>query len=153
VHRFGHPRELGAVAGRSLGVGPWREVTPTAVARFARATGDAQWIHLDADRAAAGPFGAPVAHGFLTLSMLPALISEIVEVGGVDWVVNKGLGRVRFGAPVPVGGRVRLALRLAGLRPRPRAFWEAEFAATVEVDGCADPACRADLTLLYRAIH
>ena len=91
--------------GRELGTSDWLEITQDRVDQFADATGDHQWIHVDPVRAAAGPFGGPIAHGYLTLSLSNALLPEIVEVRGVSMGVNYGVDKVRFPAPVPVGSR------------------------------------------------
>lgn len=100
--------DLLALAGRDLGVTGWLEVTSSMVRRFAELTGDHQWIHLDADRAAAGPFGRPVAHGLLTLSLVGGLLPQLFVPPPGHVVVNEGLAQVRFVTPVPVGSRVRL---------------------------------------------
>src|SRR5438445_3494021 len=98
---------LKALAGEHLGYSEWHAVTQDQVNTFADATGDHQWIHVDIDRAKAGPFGGPIAHGFLTLSLLPMLGQEIYQVGGLRMGINYGLEKVRFPNPVPVGARVR----------------------------------------------
>jgi acyl dehydratase len=99
--------DLRAAAGTEIGHGEWQEVTQERIDQFAAATGDHQWIHVDPERAAAGPFGTTVAHGYLTLSMLPSLVDGIAAVDGVRMGVNYGLNKVRFPAPVPVGSRIR----------------------------------------------
>jgi acyl dehydratase len=98
---------LTALAGRSLGPSRWVAVPQARVDQFAAATGDHQWIHVDPRRAATGPFGGTIAHGYLTLSLTPVVLTEILEVTGFSLVVNYGCDRVRFSAPVPVGSRVR----------------------------------------------
>jgi acyl dehydratase len=97
-------------AGQDLGTSSWHVVTQERVDLFADATGDHQWIHVDRERAAAGPFGGTVAHGYLTLSLIPQLLAEVVEVTGADLAVNYGLNRVRFPAPLPTGSRVRASV-------------------------------------------
>ena len=99
--------EVRAAVGRDLGNSDWLEITQERVNQFAEATGDHQWIHVDPERAAAGPFGGTIAHGYLTLSLSNAFLPEIVEVRGVPMGVNYGTGKVRFPAPVPVGSRMR----------------------------------------------
>lgn len=99
--------DLRAAAGTEIGHGEWQQVTQERIDQFAAATGDHQWIHVDPGRAAAGPFGTTVAHGYLTLSMLPDLVDGIAAVDGVRMGVNYGLNKVRFPAPVPVGSRIR----------------------------------------------
>ncbi|MFC7617727.1 MaoC family dehydratase [Actinokineospora soli] len=113
--------ELEAHEGADIGVSDWYPLTQDHVNRFADATRDHQWIHVDPERAAAGPFGGPIAHGMLTLSLLPAMVTDTFTVDGADMVINKGFDKVRLGKPVPVGSRVRGAMKLTGVRPRPRA--------------------------------
>jgi acyl dehydratase len=98
---------LRALIGQHLGYSDWLEITQEQVDRFADATGDHQWIHVDPQRAAAGPFKGPIAHGFLTLSLIPRVLPGLLDVRGFAMGVNYGLDRVRFPAPVPVGSRVR----------------------------------------------
>jgi len=111
--------ELAAHAGRELGVTGWHDVTQASIDEFARVTGDDQWIHLDEERARATPFGGTIAHGYFTLSLGPALTAEIVAMEGFSYVVNYGLDRVRFPAPMPVGGRVRMRLALGSVQQVP----------------------------------
>ena len=110
--------ELEGAAGRDLGGGEWHEIGQESVNLFADATDDHQWIHLDPVAAAAGPFGATVAHGYLTLSLIPALLPEILVIEGASIAVNYGIERVRFPAPVRVGSRVRLKASLGRVEPR-----------------------------------
>ncbi|MFD0309661.1 MaoC family dehydratase [Streptomyces sp. NPDC127119] len=105
--------ELRKLAGSDLGTSEWIEVTQERIDTFADATGDHQWIHVDAEKAARGPFGAPVAHGYLTLSLFIPLFTELLDVRGVTTKVNYGLNKVRFPSPVRVGSRIRLVARLA----------------------------------------
>ena len=104
--------ELRSLVGEHLGYSDWVEVTQEMVNQFADATGDHQWIHVDVERAKAGPFGAPIAHGYLTLSLGPRLAPEIYSVSGVKMGVNYGADRIRFPAPVPVGSKLRLGAKL-----------------------------------------
>jgi acyl dehydratase len=101
--------------GSHLGYSGWHQVTQEQVNTFADATGDHQWIHVDVERAKQGPFGGPIAHGYLTLSLGPTLIPQVVRVEGISMTVNYGLNRVRFPAPVPVGSKVRAGVTLADL--------------------------------------
>ena len=94
---------LKAAVGQDLGTSDWVEVTQDQVNRFADATGDHQWIHVDVERAKAGPFGGPIAHGYLTLSLAPVLLPEVLQVSGISMGVNYGCNKVRFPSPVPVG--------------------------------------------------
>ncbi|MFF3201688.1 MaoC family dehydratase [Streptomyces sp. NPDC002962] len=104
--------ELKKLAGSDLGTSEWIEVTQERIDTFADATGDHQWIHVDPERAAAGPFGAPIAHGYLTLSLFIPLFTELLDVQGVTTKVNYGLNKVRFPSPVKVGSRIRLVGKL-----------------------------------------
>src|SRR5947208_6583515 len=99
---------LKALVGEHLGFSEWHEVTQEQVNLFADATGDHQWIHVDVERAKAGPFGGPIAHGYLTLSLAPALLPQVIHVQGVQMGVNYGANKVRFPAPVPVGSKLRV---------------------------------------------
>src|SRR5205814_8730422 len=104
--------ELEPSGERELGTSPWHDITQEQVNMFADATGDHQWIHVDPKRAADGPFGGPVAHGYLTLAMLPMLLSEVVSVSDAVMGVNYGTEKIRFTSPVPSGPRVRLHAKL-----------------------------------------
>jgi len=141
--------DLPGLAGEDLGVSAWHEVTQEQVQLFADATGDHQWIHVDVERARGGPFGAPIAHGFLTLSLYPVLIDEIVAIEGCGLIVNYGLNKVRFPAPVPVGSMLRLQLTLTAAEGRPDGSVEAIFALTFEVQGGSKPVCVAESVLRY----
>src|SRR5438477_3776694 len=99
---------LKELVGEHIGYSDWHQVTQEQVNLFADATGDHQWIHVDVERAKAGPFGGPIAHGYLTLSLGPALLPQILEVSGVAMGVNYGANKIRFPSPVPVGAKVRL---------------------------------------------
>ncbi|MER8000602.1 MULTISPECIES: MaoC family dehydratase [unclassified Streptomyces] len=131
-----------------LGYSGWRRISQQQVNLFADATDDHQWIHVDPDRAAEGPFGGTVAHGFLTLSLLPALTSEVLDVSGVVQAVNHRVDRVRFRAPVAVGARLRASVELLSVRPRPRGFTEVVVAVAMELDD-RRIACTAEQTTLY----
>ena len=106
---FSNPEELLSSVGRHLGHSDWLEIDQDRINLFAEATGDRQWIHVDPDRAASGPFGKTIAHGYLTLSLTNLLLPEVVRVEGISMGINYGTNRVRFPSPVPVGSRVRLA--------------------------------------------
>jgi acyl dehydratase len=142
--------QLAGLEGTALGTSRWRPVTQSLVNTFAEATGDTQWIHVDARRAAAGPFGAPVAHGYLTLAMLTRMLDDVVEVTGVVLVLNKGLDRLRFSAPVPVGSRVGADVALLSVRARPRRFWEVRYGVTVRIEGGRAAALTAEAIFLYQ---
>ncbi|MEU5312461.1 MaoC family dehydratase [Streptomyces sp. NPDC021562] len=131
--------ELKKLAGSDLGTGEWIEVTQERIDTFADATGDHQWIHVDPERAAAGPFGAPIAHGYLTLSLFIPLFTELLDVQGVTTKVNYGLNKVRFPAPVKVGSRIRLAARLAEVEDVPGGV-QIAVDGTIEIEGATKPA-------------
>ncbi|GAA1851535.1 MaoC family dehydratase [Asanoa iriomotensis] len=114
---FASVEDLAAAVGETLGPGEWFEVDQSRVNLFADATDDHQWIHIDPERAAQGPFGGPVAHGFLTLSLLPSLVGALYAVKGTRMGVNYGLNRVRFPAPVRVGTAVRVRAEIAAVDP------------------------------------
>ncbi len=140
---------LKAAAGRHLGHSDWHEITQEQVNGFADVTGDHQWIHVDVARAAAGPFGGPIAHGYLTLSLLPMLTGEILEVRDVPLVVNAGLDRLRFRTPVRVGAKVRAGAELLSARDAPGGFVHTVLRVTVEVEGERRPAATADVVTLF----
>jgi acyl dehydratase len=132
--------EVRAAVGRTLGTSDWMEITQDRVDRFADATGDHQWIHVDPARAAAGPFGGPIAHGYLTLSLSNALVPEIVEIRGFSAGVNYGTGKVRFPAPVPVGSRIRARAELTAADDVAGGV-QTTVVITIEVEGSDKPAC------------
>jgi acyl dehydratase len=137
---------LGDLVGAELGPTSWIEVTQERIETFAAATEDPQWIHIDVERAAAGPFGATIAHGFLTLSLcVPMLYEALPERGAL--AVNYGTNRVRFPAPVPSGGRVRGRFRVLDVEPTARGE-RATIEATVECEGVEKPVCVAELLVL-----
>jgi acyl dehydratase len=136
--------------GERLGASAWHEVTQEQVSMFADATGDHQWIHLDQERAAAGPFGGTIAHGFLTLSLAPMLVNEVFEVADAGVTINYGLNRVRFPAPLPVGSRVRADVTCAAVEEVPGGL-QATVAVTFEREGGTKPVCVAELLLRYGA--
>ncbi len=136
--------DLRATAGMELGVSDWREVTQEQINAFADATGDHQWIHVDPERAAAGPFGTTIAHGFLSLSLTPALLHDIYEVRGVTMAINYGANRVRFPAPLPSGSKVRARARLETVEDVTGGI-QVVTHVEIEVDGGAKPCCVADL--------
>jgi acyl dehydratase len=131
--------ELEGSGERELGTSPWHDITQEQVDRFAEATGDHQWIHVDPERAAAGPFGSTVAHGYLTLSMLPMLLAEVVTVSDAALGLNYGTEKIRFTNPVPVGSRVRLHAKLVKTQRRgPSVIWNV--GVEVEIEGKEKPA-------------
>lgn len=135
--------ELAAAEGTALGVGDWVSVEQRRIDQFADATGDHQWIHVDPERAKDGPFGGTIAHGFLTLSMLPALQHELYRVDGVTMAVNYGLNKVRFVHPVPVGARIRASAHFGSVTQLPGAV-QVELHTTIEIEDSEKPACIAE---------
>lgn len=134
--------ELKALVGKDLGHSSWLEITQERVNTFADATGDHQWIHVDVERAKSGPFGGPIAHGYLTLSLVIPLFGELLKVEGVKMGVNYGLEKVRFPHPVPVGSKIRLGATVVSVEDVPGGT-QSTFDFTVEIDGVAKPACVA----------
>jgi acyl dehydratase len=129
--------------GEQLAVGEWLTVDQAMIDKFADATGDHQWIHIDRERAAKGPFGTTVAHGFLTLSLLPKLAESALKVDDVRMGVNYGLNRVRFPAPVPAGSRIRARLKLVSYEPLDGGA-QLVMEVTMERDGSDKPVCVAE---------
>ncbi len=140
--------DLETKVGNHLGYSEWHQVTQEQVNLFADATGDHQWIHVDVERAKGGPFGGPIAHGYLTLSMAPVLMEELVAVDGVAMGVNYGLNKLRFPAPVPVGSRVRLGAQLTNVEPISGGA-QATYELTFETEGGTKPACVAEAVFRY----
>jgi acyl dehydratase len=144
--------EITALAGADLGRTGWTEVTQERVNMFADATGDHQWIHVDSARAAAGPFGGTIAHGYLTLSMVIPLFAELLKVTGISMGINYGVNRVRFPAPVLVGAKIRLAAVVAAVEPvGDGAVVQLTVDFSIEVDGGTKPACVAQAIYRYYA--
>ena len=136
--------ELTALLGRRLGYSEWREVTQEQINTFADATDDHQWIHVDAERAAAGPFGTTIAHGFLTLSLLVPMWSEILHFEGARLGINYGLNRVRFPSPVPVGSRIRAGATLLSVETVADGSFQIAVDFVVEREGADKPCCVAE---------
>jgi acyl dehydratase len=134
---------LAAATGQHLGYSDWLTVDQKRVDLFADATGDHQWIHVDPERATAGPFKTTIAHGFLTLSLLPVLVGEVYRADGIRMAVNYGLNKVRFPAPLPVGSRVRAGVELAEVTAIEGGV-QVVARVTVEVDGGTKPCCVAE---------
>lgn len=135
--------ELLALAGADLGNTDWLEITQDRVTVFADATNDHQWIHVDPERAATGPFGTTIAHGYLTLALIIPLFNDLLEIRGMRMSVNYGLEKVRFPTPVPVGGKVRLAGTVVSVEEVAGDGVQMTLDFTVELDGSAKPACVA----------
>jgi acyl dehydratase len=141
--------ELPGLAGQHLGWSAWHEITQEDVSAYAALTGDGQWIHVDPVRAAAGPFGATVAHGFFTLGRFTGLLAEVLVVDGARTVLNYGLNRVRFPAPARVGGRLRMGLEVNGVEQVGDDSFQVLYGATFEVEGQAKPVCVAEVIFRY----
>ncbi|EYT64611.1 dehydratase [Dietzia sp. UCD-THP] len=135
--------QLEAELGRHVGYSDWLEITQDRIDAFAEATGDHQWIHVDPVRAAQGPYGATIAHGYLTLSLLPVLGAEVLDIRGFRMMINYGVDKVRFPAPVPVGSRIRAGIELTSLQ-RKSAGVQLNSLVTVEVEGSDRPAVVAE---------
>ena len=140
---YPHLADLAALAGHDIGISDWLLIDQARINLFAEATGDHQWIHTDPVRAGSGPFGAPIAHGFLTLSLLPLLFESAFAIADVRMGVNYGLNRVRFVSPVRVGSRVRGRFKLVSFEPLEGGA-QLTVEATIELDGSARPACVAE---------
>ncbi|WNG37897.1 MaoC family dehydratase [Archangium minus] len=139
---------LRAVVGQQLGASEWKELTYEDIVRFAEATGDSQWIHVDRERCKReSPFGVPIAHGYFSVSRIAGLFFETVDIRGFALVLNYGLNKVRFPTPLKLGARYRLSLKLAELKDVPKGV-EALLLATIEIEGESKPACAAEV--LYR---
>lgn len=142
--------ELAQHVGQELGTSDWIDVDQARIDAFAQATGDHQWIHVDVARAAAGPFGGTVAHGYLTLSLVPAMLMTAFYISGSRMGVNYGLNRVRFPAPVPAGSRLRGRFRLLACDPIDGGV-QLTVEATIEREGSSKPVCVAEsLARRYR---
>ena len=142
-------KDLPGMIGKETGVSNWLEITQDRVNQFADATGDHQWIHVDPERAAKGPFGKTIAHGFMTLALLPRLQHQMYTVNGIKLAINYGLNKVRFPAPVPVGSRVRAKSSLVNIEDLGNGAVQATVSTTVEVEGSDKPACVAESVVRY----
>jgi len=144
---FNELDEVRTVVGTSLGTSDWHQITQEQVNLFADATGDHQWIHVDPERAAAGPFGAPIAHGFLTLSIIPMLMWQVFRVEGVRMMINYGLNKVRFPSAAPVGCRVRASVRVVSVTDTAHGA-QVVMSVDVEREGSDKPVCVAETITL-----
>jgi len=145
---FETPEDLKGAVGRKLGHSDWLEITQDRIDKFADATGDHQWIHVDPERAKDGPFGACIAHGYLTQSLVNMFLPQIVEVRGISMGVNYGADKLRFPAPVPVGSRVRGSAELLKVE-EVKGGVQATIRVTVEIEGSERPACVIDTISRY----
>lgn len=145
---FENLAEFGSAAGTELGPTPWLEIDQQRVDQFADATDDHQWIHVDPERAADGPFGATIAHGLLTLSLLPKFMHDLYRVDNVAMAINYGLNKVRFITPVPVGSKLRASSRIEQVDKLDTAL-QATMVTTIEVEGAAKPAAVVESIIRY----
>lgn len=141
--------DLVACQGQDVAISDWLHMTQERVGRFADATSDHQWIHVDAERARSGPFGTTIAHGFLTLSLIPHFLEIALRVEGLRMVVNYGLNKVRFTAPVPVGSRIRAHLHLLTVETVDADGLQIGWKITMELEGAPKPACVAEALVRY----
>ena len=144
-----HPKNLLTMIGEDLGSSPWLDVTQERINVFADATDDHQWIHVDVEQAKQGPFGGPIAHGYLTLSLLIPLWTEILVIEEIDMAVNYGLNKVRFPAPVPAGSRVRVSATLADAEEVAGGGIQATIDAVMRAEGIEKPVCIAQMVHRY----
>ena len=150
MRSFERLADLVACVGQEVAVSDWHTITQQHIDQFADATGDHQWIHVDPERARAGPFGTTIAHGFLTLSLIAGFADRSIRVADLRMGVNYGLNKVRFIAPVPVGSRVRMRSELLQATPiegGQQLLWRN----TIELEGSDKPACVAELLARYYA--
>ena len=144
-----HPKDLLTMIGQDLGSSPWLDVSQQRIDTFADATDDHQWIHVDVERAKTGPFGGPIAHGYLTLSLLIPLWSQILVFEDLGMAVNYGLNKVRFPAPVPAGSRVQVSATLADAEEVGGNGIQATIDAVMRVEGADKPVCIAQMVHRY----
>lgn len=144
------PERIKDFVGREFGTSDWVAITQERIDTFADATGDHQWIHCDVERARReSPFKTTIAHGYLTISLAPALLAELIVVEKCGTVVNTGIEKLRLSTPVPSGSRVRMSAKLLSARSLPRGGVRATFFIRFETDRATKPACQAQVTYLY----
>jgi acyl dehydratase len=136
------------LAGQHVGYSPWQLIDQDRVNLFADATGDHQWIHVDPERAKTGPFGGAIAHGYLTLSLAPVLLNQVISVEGMSFGVNYGCNKVRFPSPVPVGTEVRMGVSVASVEEVEGGV-QVSFDLTIEVRDAPKPSCVAQVVYRY----
>ena len=141
--------ELAGLVGQEVVVSDWITITQEQVNLFAQATGDHQWIHVDVEKAKAGPFGGPIAHGYLTLSLLPRFFQSSLKIEQTRMGVNYGLNKVRFPAPVPVGSRLRARMKLLKCEPIDQGGFQMTWEVAMEREGSAKPVCVAESMARY----
>lgn len=148
--QFNHPRELKDAVGTHVGYSDWLEVTQERINQFAEATGDHQWIHVNPEMAKQGPFGTTIAHGYLTLSLVPMFMMQIIKVNGIKMGINYGTNKVRFPAPVKVGSRIRGGGEIVAIEDVTGGI-QSTLRVTVEIEGESKPACVVDTISRYYA--
>ena len=148
AQEFASAEELAAAVGKSLGASDWVTVDQPRIDRFADATDDHQWIHVDPERAKDGPFGSAIAHGYLTLSLVPALLKSVLLVEGMKMGINYGCNKVRFPAPVPVGSNLRLGASVAEVEDVSGGV-QVVLDVTLETEGSSKPSCVASVVYRY----
>lgn len=146
---FSTPEAAVAAIGTKLGPSDWVEIDQERIDLFAEATGDHQWLHVDPEKAAKGPFGRTIAHGFLTLSLTNLFLPDLFQPSNIDWGVNYGLDRVRFPAPVPVGARIRCSGELLDAKVLDAGVVQTTLRLVIEVEGSGKPGCVADALQRY----
>ena len=150
MRNFETLQELAALVGQPVATSDWITVTQAQINQFAQATGDHQWIHIDEERAKAGPFGAPIAHGFLTLSLIPQFFASAIHIAQTRMGVNYGLNRVRFVGPVPVNSRLRANIKLMVADSIDQGGFQFTWEVTTEREGASKPVCVAEsISRLY----
>ena len=145
---FANPDAVLAAVGQNLGVTEWITVDQDRINRFADATGDHQWIHVDVEKAKAGPFGGPIAHGYLTLSLTNLFLPQLIAVEQLSMGINYGVNKVRFPTPVPAGSRIRATAEIAAGEEVPGGV-QVIIKITVELEGAAKPACIVENVTRY----
>lgn len=146
---FASADEVIAAIGTPLGPTDWMTIEQDRIDMFAEATGDHQWLHVDPERAAKGPFGRTIAHGFLTLSLVNMVLPDLFMPTNLDWGVNYGVDKVRFPAPVPVGSRIRMVGEIVDATDLGERMVQTKVRITVEIEGSDRPACVADTLQRY----
>jgi acyl dehydratase len=136
--------ELAGLAGQEIAVSDWVTIAQEQVNQFAQATGDHQWIHVDVEKAKAGPFGGPIAHGFFTLALIPRFLESSLTIVQARFGLNYGLNKVRFTAPVPVGSRLRARLTLLMSEPIDSGGMQMTWSVVIEREGAIKPVCVAE---------
>ena len=146
---FETPAELMEAVGKHLGYSDWLTIDQSRIDQFAEATNDHQWIHVDPERAKTGPFGATIAHGYLTQSLVNSFLPEIIEVRGISMGINYGCDRLRFPSPVPVGSRVRGGAEVLEVEQTKDGSFQSKVRVTVEIEGSDKPGCVIDTISRY----